>query len=99
LLDGVSHVSGIANFDFFHLYNDRGLAYSANNEVDQAISDYDQAIALAPDEAMHYVNRGFAYEKTDRVEQRIQAQPTLNRFTPRNNMARRQQEVLSNVVF
>ena len=42
-------------------YNSRGLAYCDKGNLDQAIADYDQAIALDPQFALAYYNRGLAY--------------------------------------
>ena len=39
----------------------RGLAYFASNEYDLATRDYSRAIALHPDDARGYVNRGYYY--------------------------------------
>ena len=39
-------------------YNNRGNAYKANGDLDRAIADYNQAIALDPKYALAYNNRG-----------------------------------------
>ncbi|MGJ4941047.1 tetratricopeptide repeat protein [Bradyrhizobium sp. HKCCYLS1011] len=41
-------------------YNNRGLAFRSNGEVDRAIADYDQAIRLMPDYHVAINNRGVA---------------------------------------
>ncbi len=44
-------------------YNNRGIAYSENDEVERAIKDYNRAIELNPNKASFYSNRGVAYNK------------------------------------
>ncbi|MDN4987058.1 tetratricopeptide repeat protein [Bradyrhizobium sp. WYCCWR 13022] len=41
-------------------YNNRGLAFRANGDLDRAIEDYDQAIRLMPDHYVAINNRGVA---------------------------------------
>uniref|UniRef100_A0ABS3MSH6 Tetratricopeptide repeat protein n=1 Tax=Bradyrhizobium quebecense TaxID=2748629 RepID=A0ABS3MSH6_9BRAD len=41
-------------------YNNRGLAFRSNGEIDRAIADYDQAIRLMPDYHVAINNRGVA---------------------------------------
>ncbi|WP_245316783.1 tetratricopeptide repeat protein [Bradyrhizobium manausense] len=41
-------------------YNNRGLAFRANGDLDRAIEDYDQAIRLMPDHHVAINNRGVA---------------------------------------
>ncbi len=41
-------------------YNNRGLAFRSNGELDRAIEDYDQAIRLQPDYYIAINNRGVA---------------------------------------
>ena len=52
-------------------YNNRGLAYFDKGNLDQAITDYDQAIALDPRFAPAYLNRGLAYVTTGRYDQAL----------------------------
>ena len=42
-------------------YRKRGDDYTAKNEYDRAISDYDEAIRLNPQDAIAFYKRGFAY--------------------------------------
>src|SRR5580700_1889733 len=44
--------------DLALLYNNRGVEYANKGDVDRAIADYDQAIALDPKLAAAYNNRG-----------------------------------------
>ena len=50
-----------AKDDKFKAFNDRGFAYADLGEYQKAINDYDQAIALDPDDAISFGNRGVAY--------------------------------------
>ncbi len=50
-------------------YTNRGNAYDDKGEVDRAIADYDEAIALDPNEAFTYYNRGNAYDDKGDKEQ------------------------------
>ena len=42
-------------------FNNRGLAYARNGQLDRAIEDLDQAIRLDPNLAEAFNNRGTAY--------------------------------------
>ena len=53
-------------------YNNRGVAYGVKGDHDQAIQDYDKAIALNPDAAEAYNNRGVAYGVKGDHDQAIQ---------------------------
>jgi tetratricopeptide (TPR) repeat protein len=44
------------------LYADRGWEYRAKGEADSAISDYNEAIRLNPEDPLAYVNRGYIYQ-------------------------------------
>jgi tetratricopeptide (TPR) repeat protein len=47
-----------------HSYTGRGLAYSANNELDKALADFDEAIRLDPNAILaHYHRANLAYGK------------------------------------
>ncbi len=50
-------------------YSNRGLAYGDKGEYDRAITDYDKAIALNPEDAVAYYNRGVAYEELGNKQQ------------------------------
>jgi hypothetical protein len=47
------------NFSF--VYNNRGVAYHAQHELDKAIADYSRAIELDPGDYSYYLNRATAY--------------------------------------
>lgn len=51
----------MAPVDLAALYNSRGTAFAARNELGQAVADYSQAIALRPNFVDAYVNRAGAY--------------------------------------
>jgi tetratricopeptide (TPR) repeat protein len=53
-------------------YTNRGFAYSAKDQHDYAIQDYDQAIKLDPSNAIAYYNRGIAYSAKDQLDRAIQ---------------------------
>ena len=41
-----------------HAYYNRGIAWSEKKEYDKAIADYNKALAVDPNNANFYVNRG-----------------------------------------
>lgn len=45
-------------------HNERGLGYFALGKLDAAIADFDQAIALSPQDANAYYNRGLAHRES-----------------------------------
>jgi tetratricopeptide (TPR) repeat protein len=52
-------------------FNNRGNAYAALNQYEQAIADYDQAITLNPTLAPAFGNRGVAYADLNQYERAI----------------------------
>jgi lipoprotein NlpI len=52
---------GMAPVDLAALYNSRGAAFTARNDLAQAAADFGQAIALRPGFADAYVNRAGVY--------------------------------------
>jgi tetratricopeptide (TPR) repeat protein len=54
------------------IHNDRGIAFARMNRLDEAVQDYDTAIALNPDYAEAYVNRGAAYADSNRFNEALQ---------------------------
>lgn len=46
-------------------YIDRGYAYYENNELDMAITDFDKAIQLKPEDANAYFGRGLVHSKKE----------------------------------
>ncbi len=54
------------------VYNNRGIAYASINDYDSAIGDFNQAIALDPDDAAAYNSRGLAYASIGDYEHAIE---------------------------
>jgi tetratricopeptide (TPR) repeat protein len=52
-------------------YNNRGVAFRSNGEIDRAIEDYDQAIRLKPDYYVAINNRGVAFMNRDELDRAI----------------------------
>jgi lipoprotein NlpI len=52
---------GMGKADLAALYNSRGSAFAGRNELDSAVADFTQAIALRPDYVDAYANRAGAY--------------------------------------
>jgi tetratricopeptide (TPR) repeat protein len=52
-------------------WSNRGNARISQNNLDDAIADFNQAIAIAPDQPGPYVNRGIAWEGTGQWEKAI----------------------------
>jgi tetratricopeptide (TPR) repeat protein len=69
------------------LYNNRGRAYAALGERERAIQDYDQAIRLAPKDAIPYFNRGMAYAQLGQREREIADFGQVIRLDPNNASA------------
>jgi len=55
----------------FFAYNNRGLTYDDMGRFDEAIADFDKAIALAPSDHQAYTNRGMLFGKTGRFDKAI----------------------------
>jgi tetratricopeptide (TPR) repeat protein len=53
------------------VYSNRGSAYLMIDEIDLAISDFDRAIQLEPDNAIRYYNRGIAFSRKHQVHKAI----------------------------
>jgi Flp pilus assembly protein TadD len=52
-------------------YNTRGIAYGEKGQYDQAISDFNRAIELNPNDNKAYNNRGIAYRLKGQYDQAI----------------------------
>src|SRR5579859_7524636 len=62
----------LSEVDLAKVLNDRGLAYSNKGKYDQAIQDYDKAIALKPEIPEAFNNRGLAYEQKGDYDHAVQ---------------------------
>ncbi|UZE46784.1 tetratricopeptide repeat protein [Rhodopseudomonas sp. P2A-2r] len=52
-------------------YNNRGVAFRSNGEIDRAIEDYDQAIRLQPEYYVAVNNRGVAFMNKGELDRAI----------------------------
>jgi tetratricopeptide (TPR) repeat protein len=52
-------------------YNNRGMAYEQKGLYDQAITDFNSAIVLMPDDFVSYADRGIAYKNKGLYDQAI----------------------------
>lgn len=52
-------------------YNNRGVAFRSNGEIDRAIEDYDQAICLKPEYYVAINNRGVAFMNKGELDRAI----------------------------
>lgn len=59
--------------DFWEAYCNRGIAYRKRGEYDEAIRDYDQAIALCPQSSDLHTSRGIAYRMKGDYDQAIES--------------------------
>ncbi|SRR5258708_863814 len=62
----------LSEVDLAKVLNDRGLAYSNKGKYDQAIQDFDKAIALKPEIPEAFNNRGLAYEQKGDYDHAVQ---------------------------
>jgi tetratricopeptide (TPR) repeat protein len=60
--------SHLGNQDRAIAYNNRGLQYGEQNQIDRAIDDFNQAIRLNPSYAGAFSNRGLAYGHKNRLD-------------------------------
>lgn len=59
------------NPNVFHAYNNRGIYYVNNNELEKALKDFNRAIELNPNMAYLYNNRGATYVKLEMYEKAL----------------------------
>jgi len=65
-------------------YNNRGVAYAGLRQNDQALADYDRALALAPDFSRALNNRGTIYQRMGYFEKALADLDRAVRFDPKN---------------
>ena len=68
-------------------YSNRGVAYAAKSQYDQAISDYTKALEINPRFAWAYYNRGNAYMRKDQYDQAISDFNKVLEINPREAQA------------
>jgi tetratricopeptide (TPR) repeat protein len=64
--DAALHAGGLTRHDQIATHVNRGIVRIVGGDIQGAIADYDQAIALDAREAEAYLNKGAAYLKLDR---------------------------------
>ena len=69
------------------VWSNRGNAKVSQNKLSEAITDYNQSIALAPDVADPYLNRGVAYEGLGEYQKAIADYEKAIEFNPDDAMA------------
>src|ERR1700687_2120498 len=60
----------------------RGVAYLGTGQIDRAIADFDQAIALNPNEPTGFNNRGVAYAEKGQYDRAIADYDEAVRLSP-----------------
>ena len=64
-------------------YNNRGIAYDRNHEVNKALEDYGKAIQLKNDYVEAYYNRGTVYGENGKIDLAIKDYDKAIKFNPR----------------
>ena len=63
--------------DDYEAYNNRGVAYSLLDRLDEALADFNRALRLKPDYGAAILNRGISYRRKGQVAAAIQDYGTL----------------------
>ena len=63
-------------------YYNRGVAHSHSGEYEKAISDYNEAIRINPEDALAYYNRGLIYDNSGEYEKAISDYNEAIRINP-----------------
>jgi tetratricopeptide (TPR) repeat protein len=71
LIELVSHTPTFSETLLARFYNKRGMAYYSRSDYQQAMQDFDQALALDPAYAGAYLLRGMAYSACKEYQQAI----------------------------
>jgi tetratricopeptide (TPR) repeat protein len=64
------------------IHSNRGSAYLMLDQVDRALSDFDRAIQLEPDNAIHYYNRGIGFSRMHQRQKAIEDYSMAIRLRP-----------------
>lgn len=68
-------------------YNNSGLAFEAKGDLDRALTDYNEAIRLDPQNASFYINRGNTYEARGDLDHAIADYDQAIRLRPKSATA------------
>jgi lipoprotein NlpI len=68
-------------------FTNRGHAYQAKGQLDQAIQDYTQALRLGPDKGQIRLNRGVAYLKRGQDDKALEDFNEVLRLAPEDSVA------------
>jgi tetratricopeptide (TPR) repeat protein len=71
LLEKVAHEPGFSRELLASIYHKRGISYRLLGEYRRAIEDFDQALALSPEDAYIYGSRGVAYSYSEDYQQAL----------------------------
>ena len=66
-------------------YNNRGYTYNRKGNYIRALADYNQAVALQPDQAYGYINRSVAYEKLGLLKPAVEDARRFVKMAPRQD--------------
>ncbi|MBD2068662.1 tetratricopeptide repeat protein [Leptolyngbya sp. FACHB-671] len=69
------------------VYNNRGIAYAQRDNLDQAVSDYEQALQLNRNLSEAYNNLGIAFAKQDNYERTIENYNQAIELAPNDALA------------
>jgi lipoprotein NlpI len=82
LLSDAIATGKLNNNDLATSYNNRGIAFAAKGQDDQAVADYTMAIKIAPAYGPAYLNRGIAYSSRGNLDAAIADFDVAIRISP-----------------